>query len=72
MCLSMRLVFGKVSMEAVSVRWTQDLSDSAESKYNNVTLQNQNTSQKWTSSVIVTRVLYTDPIKLNIRIIPES
>ena len=50
MCLSMRLVFGEVSMEAVSVRWTQDLSDSAESKYNNVTLQNQNTSQKWTSS----------------------
>ena len=37
-------------MEAVSVRWTQDLSDSAQSKYNNVTLKNQNTSQKWTSS----------------------
>ena len=37
-------------MEAVSVRWTQDLSDSEQSKYNNVTLQNQNTSQKWTSS----------------------
>ena len=50
MCLSRRLVFGEVSMEAVSVRWTEDLSKSAESKHNKVTLQNQNTSQKWPSS----------------------
>lgn len=43
-------MFGEVSMEAVSVRWTEDLSKSAESKHNKMTLQNQNTSQKWPSS----------------------